>query len=142
MEGREGVPVLPCHVLLNRLFVLDGSDVKLGIDAAPIPDDKKMGCMVTNVMFTLDDKKVLQLHWSKSESERDVAWNGYLDSPVVCLHWNESDFAWKLGCNPFWSDVTSDVSLLLQYNCTLRREKGLSGVVLPLGGRGGGYPIL
>ena len=64
---------------------------------------------------------MLQLHWSES----DVAWNGYLDSPVVCLHWSESDFAWKLGCNPFWSDVTSDVSLSLslQYNCTLKMRE-------------------
>ena len=54
---------------------------------------------------------ILQLHWRESES--DVALNGYLDSPVVCLHWSESDFTWKLGCNPFWSDVTSDVSLSL-----------------------------
>ena len=63
---------------------------------------------------------MLQLHWSESES--DVAWNGYLDSPVVCLHWSKSDFAWKLGCNPFWSDVANDVSLSLspQYNCTLK----------------------
>ena len=62
---------------------------------------------------------MLQLYWSESES--DVAWNGYLDSPVVCLHWSESDFTWKLDCNPFWSNVASNtsLSLSLQYNCTL-----------------------
>ena len=61
---------------------------------------------------------MLQLHWSESES--DVAWNGYLNSPDVCLHWSECDFAWKLGYNPFWSDIASDISLslLLQYSCT------------------------
>ena len=63
---------------------------------------------------------MLQLHWSESES--DVARNGYLDSPVVCLHWIESDFAWKLGCNPFWSDVVINVSLSLIYNCTLTQD--------------------
>ena len=46
---------------------------------------------------------MLQLHWSESES--DVAWNGYLDSQVVCLHWSKSNFALKFGCNPFWSNV-------------------------------------
>ena len=63
---------------------------------------------------------MLQLHWS--ESENDVAWNALLVYYAVYLYWSESDYAWKLGCNPFWSDVASDVSLSLslQYNCTLR----------------------
>ena len=52
--------------------------------------------------------------------------------PVVCLHWSESDFAWKLGCNPFWSDIASDISLSLslQYNCTLRWHHNSVGINL------------
>ena len=38
---------------------------------------------------------------------------------AVYLHWCESDFAWKLGFNPFWSDVASNVSLSLQYKCSI-----------------------
>ena len=60
---------------------------------------------------------MMQLHRSKSES--DITWNGYIDSPVVCLHWSDRDFAWKFDCNPFWSDVASNVSLSLKYNCTI-----------------------
>ena len=39
------------------------------------------------------------------ESESDVAWNELLVYCAVYLYWRESDFAWKLGCNPFWSEV-------------------------------------
>ena len=28
----------------------------------------------------------VELYWSESERESDVAWNGYLDFLVVCLH--------------------------------------------------------
>ena len=75
------------------------------------PSEKLTSLTLMNIM--------LQLHWSENESESDVAWNGHRDSPVACLHWSESNFAWKLGCNPFWTDVARDVSLSLQYNCTL-----------------------
>ena len=77
---------------------------------------------------------MLQLHWSKSESENDIAWNGYLHSPVVCLHWSESDFTWKLGYNPFWSDVASNISplLLLQFNCTLTGRHSTKVNIMPL----------
>ena len=44
---------------------------------------------------------MLQLHWSESKSESDVAWNALLVYYAVYLYWSESDFTWKLGCNPF-----------------------------------------
>ena len=62
---------------------------------------------------------MMQLY--RSESKSHIAWNGYLDSHVVCLHWSYRDFIWKLDCNPLWSDVGRKVSLSLsfKYNCTI-----------------------
>ena len=65
---------------------------------------------------------MLQLHWSES----NIAWNAYIDLPVVCLHWRESDFAWKMSRNPFWGDVTSDVSLSPEYKCNLLKREAIS----------------
>ena len=30
---------------------------------------------------------MLHLYWSESESESDIAWNGYIGFQVVCLYW-------------------------------------------------------
>ena len=30
---------------------------------------------------------MVELYWSQRESESDIAWNGYIDFSVVCLHW-------------------------------------------------------
>ena len=30
---------------------------------------------------------MVHLYWSESESESDIAWNGYIGFQVVCLHW-------------------------------------------------------
>ena len=48
---------------------------------------------------------MVELYWSES----DIAWNGYIDFSVVCLHWVEMN-----------SDKDQrEFSLSLQYNSTL-----------------------
>ena len=45
----------------------------------------------------------MQLYWSESESERDIAWNGYIVFQVVCLFWVvttiKEDFQFRLRSN-------------------------------------------
>ena len=36
---------------------------------------------------TLGSLLRVELYWSERESESDIAWNGYIDFSVVCLHW-------------------------------------------------------
>ena len=67
---------------------------------------------------------IMNYYWSESESKSDIAWNALHWYCAVYLHWSESDFTWKLGCNPFWSDVASNVllSFSLHYKCSIRVE--------------------
>ena len=60
---------------------------------------------------------MLQLHWNES----DVAWNAYINLPVVCLHW--SDLSAKVtllqnGLQPNFQ--AKSLSLSPQYKCTLK----------------------
>ena len=52
-------------------------------------------CVTIYTMLTLTQTQTLrvnkafrvELYWSEGESENDIAWNGYIDFPVVYLHW-------------------------------------------------------
>ena len=77
---------------------------------------------VCSLYFTLSVSTFrVHLYWSESESKSDDAWNALHLYCAVYLHWSESNCTWKLGCNPFWSDVASNVSLSLslQYKCSI-----------------------
>ena len=52
---------------------------------------------------------MVELYWSERESASDIAWNGYIDFSVMCLHWVAMS-----------SDKDQrEFSLSLQYNSTL-----------------------
>ena len=51
---------------------------------------------------------MLHLYWSESESESDVAWNGYIQFYAAYLYWsdlsakaNVASLPSRMGCNPF-----------------------------------------
>ena len=56
---------------------------------------------------------MVQLYWSEHESENDVAWNGYIDLPVVCLHWV------SLTSDKDQREFSLSLSRSLQYNSAL-----------------------
>ena len=67
------------------------------------------------------------LYWSERERESDIAWNGYIDLLVVCLHW--------VAMSSDKDQREFSLSRSLQYNSTLRIQsspKVFNSIKLPI----------
>ena len=74
--------------------------------------DNLLPVTVFNIYFQCCLLRV-ELYWSERESESDIAWNGYIDFSVVCLHWV------AMSSDKDQREFSLSLSHSLQYNSTL-----------------------